>query len=95
MLDEDTSIHWRGLILPFHMDRVPGISFPGILPKRTFTYEFPVKQYGTYWSHSHSGLQEQMGHYGPLVIDPAGAEPAPYDRERVIALSDWTFMYPH
>jgi CopA family copper-resistance protein len=94
-LDEDTSIHWHGLILPFHMDGVPGISFPGILPRQTFTYEFPVKQFGTYWYHSHSGLQEQMGHYGPLVIDPAGAEPAPYDREHVIVLSDWTFMHPH
>jgi CopA family copper-resistance protein len=94
-LDEDTSIHWHGLILPFHMDGVPGISFPGILPKQTFTYEFPVKQNGTYWYHSHSGLQEQMGHYGPLVIDPAGADPVPYDREHVIVLSDWTFMHPH
>ncbi|AFK54073.1 copper-resistance protein, CopA family [Tistrella mobilis KA081020-065] len=94
-LDEDTSIHWHGLILPFHMDGVPGISFPGILPKQTFTYEFPIKQFGTYWYHSHSGLQEQVGHYGPLVIDPAGAEPAPYDREHVVVLSDWTFMHPH
>jgi CopA family copper-resistance protein len=94
-LDEDSSIHWHGLILPFHMDGVPGISFPGIAPRQTFTYEFPVKQYGTYWYHSHSGLQEQMGHYGPLVIDPAGAEPAPYDREHVIVLSDWTFLHPH
>jgi CopA family copper-resistance protein len=94
-LDEDTSIHWHGLILPFHMDGVPGISFPGILPRQTFTYEFPVKQNGTYWYHSHSGLQEQMGHYGPLVIDPAGADPVVYDREHVIVLSDWTFMHPH
>ena len=94
-LDEDTSIHWHGMILPFHMDGVPGISFPGIFPGQTFTYEFPVKQFGTYWFHSHSGLQEQMGHYGPLVIDPAGAEPAPYDREHVIVLSDWTFRHPH
>jgi CopA family copper-resistance protein len=94
-LDEDTSIHWHGLILPFHMDGVPGISFPGILPRQTFTYEFPVRQHGTYWYHSHSGLQEQMGHYGPLVIDPAGAEPAPYDREHVVVLSDWTFLHPH
>lgn len=94
-LDEDTSIHWHGLILPFHMDGVPGISFPGIFPGQTFTYEFPVKQSGTYWYHSHSGLQEQMGHYGPLVIDPAGAEPAAYDREHVIVLSDWTFNHPH
>ncbi|ODP37715.1 copper resistance system multicopper oxidase [Sphingomonas turrisvirgatae] len=94
-LDEDSSIHWHGLILPFHMDGVPGISFPGIKPRSTFTYEFPVKQAGTYWYHSHSGLQEQMGHYGPIVIDPAGAEPAPYDREHVIVLSDWTFRHPH
>jgi CopA family copper-resistance protein len=94
-LDEDTSIHWHGLILPFHMDGVPGISFPGILPRQTFTYEFPVKQNGTYWFHSHSGLQEQMGHYGPLVIDPAGTDPVAYDREHVIVLSDWTFMHPH
>ncbi|MET0376607.1 MAG: copper resistance system multicopper oxidase [Rhizorhabdus sp.] len=94
-LDEDTSIHWHGLILPFHMDGVPGISFPGIKPGTTFTYEFPIKQAGTYWYHSHSGLQEQLGHYGPLVIDPAGAEPAAYDREHVIVLSDWTFNHPH
>lgn len=94
-LDEDTSIHWHGLILPFHMDGVPGISFPGIKPRTTFTYEFPVRQSGTYWYHSHSGLQEQLGHYGPLVIDPAGDEPAPYDREHVVVLSDWTFLHPH
>lgn len=94
-LDEDTSIHWHGLLLPFHMDGVPGISFPGIRPRATFTYEFPVKQAGTYWYHSHSGLQEQLGHYGPLVIDPAGPDPAPYDREHVIVLSDWTFRDPH
>jgi CopA family copper-resistance protein len=94
-LDEDTSIHWHGLILPFHMDGVPGISFPGIPPNKTFTYEFPVRQNGTYWYHSHSGLQEQMGHYGPLVIDPADADPVAYDREHVIVLSDWTFMHPH
>ena len=94
-LDEDSSIHWHGLILPFHMDGVPGISFPGIKPRTTFTYEFPIRQAGTYWYHSHSGLQEQLGHYGPLVIDPAGAEPAPYDREHVVVLSDWSFSHPH
>ncbi|WP_106640179.1 copper resistance system multicopper oxidase [Allosphingosinicella vermicomposti] len=94
-LDEDTSIHWHGLIVPFQMDGVPGISFPGIKPRSTFTYEFPIKQSGTYWYHSHSGLQEQLGHYGPLVIDPAGADPVAYDREHVIVLSDWTFFHPH
>lgn len=94
-LDEDTSIHWHGILLPFQMDGVPGISFPGIKPRETFVYEFPIRQSGTYWYHSHSGLQEAMGHYGPIVIDPAGAEPAAYDREHVLVLSDWSFMHPH
>jgi CopA family copper-resistance protein len=94
-LDEDSSIHWHGLILPFHMDGVPGVSFPGIRPRSTFTYEFPIVQSGTYWYHSHSGLQEQMGHYGPLVIDPAGADPIRSDREHVIVLSDYSFTHPH
>ncbi|OHD07684.1 MAG: copper-binding protein [Sphingopyxis sp. RIFCSPHIGHO2_12_FULL_65_19] len=92
---EDSSIHWHGLILPFHMDGVPGISFPGIAPGKSFTYEFPVRQSGTYWYHSHSGLQEQVGHYGPLVIDPAGADPVAYDREHVILLSDHSALHPH
>lgn len=94
-LDEDTSIHWHGLLLPFQMDGVPGVSFPGIKPGETFTYEFKVRQAGTYWYHSHSGLQEQMGHYGPIVIDPAGEDPVQYDREHVIVLSDYSFMHPH
>ncbi len=94
-LDEDSSIHWHGLILPFHMDGVPGVSFPGIRPHTTFTYEFPILQAGTYWYHSHSGLQEQMGHYGPLVIDPAGTDPIVSDREHVVVLSDFSFMHPH
>lgn len=94
-LDEDSSIHWHGLILPFHMDGVPGISFPGIRPRSTFTYEFPIRQAGTYWYHSHSGLQEQMGHYGPIVIDPAGEDPVQADREHVIVLSDYSPLHPH
>ncbi|WP_302931857.1 multicopper oxidase domain-containing protein, partial [Klebsiella sp. SWET4] len=94
-LDEDTSIHWHGLLVPFQMDGVPGVSFPGIPPGETFVYEFPVKQSGTYWYHSHSGLQEAEGHYGPLVIEPAGPDPISYDREHVIVLSDFSFMHPH
>lgn len=94
-LDEDSSIHWHGLILPFHMDGVPGISFPGIRPRSSFTYEFPIRQAGTYWYHSHSGLQEQMGHYGPIVIDPAGEDPVQADREHVIVLSDYSPLHPH
>jgi CopA family copper-resistance protein len=94
-LDEDTSIHWHGLIVPFEMDGVPGVSFPGIKPHSTFVYEFQLKQAGTYWYHSHSGLQEQLGHYGPMIIDPAGPDPVAYDREHLIVLSDWSFMHPH
>ncbi len=94
-LDSDTSIHWHGLLVPFQMDGVPGISFPGIYPRQTFAYEFPVRQSGTYWYHSHSGLQEQSGHYGPLIIDPAGAEPAQYDRDYILLLSDYTVLDPH
>jgi FtsP/CotA-like multicopper oxidase with cupredoxin domain len=94
-LDEDTSIHWHGLLLPFQMDGVPGISFPGIRPGQTFVYDFPVRQAGTYWYHSHSGLQEAMGHYGPIIIDPAGRDPVSYDREHVVVLSDWSFLHPH
>jgi CopA family copper-resistance protein len=94
-LDEDTSIHWHGLLVPFQMDGVPGVSFPGIKPGETFTYDFPVRQAGTYWWHSHSGLQEQIGHYGPMIIDPAGEDPIAYDREHVVVLSDWSFLHPH
>ena len=93
-LDEDTSIHWHGILLPPEMDGVPGVSFPGIKAGETFTYRFRLMQSGTYWYHSHSGLQEQLGHYGPIVVDPAGADPVGYDREHVIVLSDWTFMDP-
>ena len=94
-MDEPTSIHWHGILLPFNMDGVPGVSYPGIMPGETFTYRFPVRQAGTYWYHSHSGLQEQSGHYGPLIIDPRDADPVDYDREYVVVLSDWTFMDPH
>ncbi len=94
-LDTDTSLHWHGLLVPFHMDGVPGISFPGIKPNQTFTYDFPVRQSGTYWYHSHSRLQEQSGHYGPMIIDPAGAEPVPFDRDYVLLLSDFTVLDPH
>ena len=94
-LGEDTSIHWHGLLLPFQMDGVPGVSFPGIKPGQTFVYEFPVRQSGTYWYHSHSGMQEAMGMYGAIVIDPAEPDPVAYDREHVIVLADYSFTHPH
>ena len=92
-LDEDTSIHWHGLLLPFQMDGVPGISFPGIKPGETFSYEFEVRQAGTYWYHSHSNMQETMGQYGAIVIDPVKTDPVAYEREHVIVLSDWSAMH--
>jgi len=93
-LDVDSSIHWHGLLVPADQDGVPGVSYPGIRPRSTFTYEFPVRQSGTYWYHSHSGLQEQEGHYGPIVIDPAGADPIGSDREHIVVLSDHSFLSP-
>jgi len=94
-LKEDSSIHWHGIILPPNMDGVPGISFAGIKPGETFIYKFPVTQSGTYWYHSHSGLQEQKGHFGPIIIDPIEPEPFEYNRDYVVMLSDWTFEDPH
>ncbi len=93
-LKERSSIHWHGILLPFEMDGVPGVTFKGIDPGETFVYRFPLKQYGTYWYHSHSGMQEQLGLYGPFVIDPAEPEPFTYSREYVVMLSDWTFSDP-
>jgi len=93
-LTEETSIHWHGILLPWQMDGVPGVSFPGIAAGDSFTYRFQLKQAGTYWYHSHSGWQEQLGHYGPIIIDPLEPEPYRYEREYVIVLSDWTFEDP-
>ena len=93
-LDETTSLHWHGLLVPFDMDGVPGFSYSGIEPGETFTYRFRARQSGTYWYHSHSGGQEQRGVYAPLVIDPAGDDPVEFDREHVIVLSDWTDEKP-
>ena len=95
-LAEDTSIHWHGLLVPFQFDGVPGVSFPGIKPGKTFVYEMPaLRQAGTYWWHSHSGLQEQAGHYGPLIVDPAGPDPVEADRDYVLMLSEFTPLHPH
>lgn len=93
-LKEDTSIHWHGLLLPPNMDGVPGVSFGGIEPGTTFTYRFPIKQSGTYWFHSHSGGQELLGMYAPMILDPIESEPFQYDREYVVMLSDWSFESP-
>ncbi|MAC33286.1 copper resistance system multicopper oxidase [Parahaliea mediterranea] len=89
-LPVSTSIHWHGIILPFQMDGVPGISFSGIAPGETFTYRFKLQQSGTYWYHSHSGFQEMTGMYGALIIEPREGESIRADRDYVVQLSDWT-----
>ena len=94
-MDETTSIHWHGLIVPYEMDGVPGISFDGIPPKSTFTYTFKLQQSGTYWYHSHSGFQEQTGMFGAIVIEPKGRERHPVAEDHVVVLSDWTYKNPH
>ena len=94
-LAHDTSIHWHGMILPSDMDGVPGLSFNGIRPGETFTYQFEVNQSGTYWYHSHSDFQEQQGNYGAIVIDPAEPDPVASDRDYVVLLSDWSDESPH
>ena len=95
-LAQDTSIHWHGLLLPFQFDGVPGVSFPGIKPGETFVYELPaLRQSGTYWWHSHSNLQEQAGHYGPIIIDPVGPDPVQADRDYVLLLSEFSPLHPH
>jgi CopA family copper-resistance protein len=93
-LDVETSIHWHGILLPANMDGVPGLSYHGIHPGETFTYRFTVRQSGTYWYHSHSGFQEQLGLYGSIVIEPRDADPVASDREHVVLLSDWTDENP-
>ena len=63
-------------------------------PQQSFRYQFPLKQSGTYWYHSHSGWQEQLGMYGALIIEPAEGDPIKADREHVLILSDWTDQNP-
>jgi FtsP/CotA-like multicopper oxidase with cupredoxin domain len=89
-----TSIHWHGVIVPADMDGVPGLSFPGIAPGETFVYRFRVSQSGTYWYHSHSRFQEQVGLYGPIVIEPRAQQHQSADREHVVMFSDWTDADP-
>jgi len=93
-MDVETSIHWHGILVPPGMDGVPYISFPPIEPNTTFTYEFPIRQSGTYWYHSHTSLQEQSGVYGSIVIEPDRSS-IKSDCDYVVLLSDWTDEDPH
>ncbi|SFS19830.1 copper-resistance protein, CopA family [Dyella sp. OK004] len=89
-----SSIHWHGIILPADMDGVPGVSFEGIPPGGEYLYRFTVNQAGTYWYHSHSRFQEQVGLYGPIVIEPRDGERHPAQRDYTILLSEWTDTDP-
>jgi hypothetical protein len=89
-MDVDTSIHWHGILLPNAMDGVPFVTYPPIAPGRTFTYEFDLRQSGTYWYHSHTMLQEQRGMFGALVIAPKDKGMVDRIRDQVVVLSDWT-----
>jgi FtsP/CotA-like multicopper oxidase with cupredoxin domain len=93
--NEETSIHWHGLLVPNAQDGVPYVTTPPIEAGTTRTFEFPLKHSGTYWYHSHTGLQEQRGVYGSIVIEPKGGEPAKADRDHVVVLSDWTRENPN
>ena len=92
-MDEETSVHWHGLILPNFYDGVPYLTTPPIKPNTTFQYRIPINQSGTYWYHSHTMLQEQKGVYGSIVIHPK-EKTLDYDKDLVVVLSDWTNEKP-
>jgi len=92
--NQDSSIHWHGLLLPGIMDGVPGFNgYNGIKPNEEFVYKFKVRQSGTYWYHAHSKGQEQDGLYGSLVIYPKNKKPLAAhertERDYVVMLSDF------
>lgn len=89
-MDKETSVHWHGLIVPWQMDGVEGITQKPIPPGGVFHYEFTLYQAGTYWYHAHANAQEQDGLYGAIIIDPPQANPYPYNKDRVLVLSDWS-----
>ena len=93
-MDVETSVHWHGILLPNFQDGVPYLTTPPIAPGKTLKYEFTLKQSGTYWYHSHTGLQEQRGIYGAIVVKPK-KKTHKYDHDLVLVLSDWTDENPH
>lgn len=93
-LDQKTTIHWHGILVPWQMDGVLGVSQKGIPPGGVFHYQFTLHQAGTYWYHSHAGLQEQQGLYGAFVIDPLQAPRYKYTKDYVVVLSDWSNTNP-
>ncbi len=92
-MNVETSVHWHGIIIPNFFDGVPYLTTPPIRPGETFKYEFPIRQAGTYWYHSHTMLQEQSGVFGGIVIAPK-EESLQYYKDLVLMLSDWTNEKP-
>ncbi len=92
-MDEESSIHWHGFLLPNFFDGVPYLNTPPIMPGETFKYEFRLRQTGTYWYHSHTMLQEEIGVFGAVVIDEAD-DPLDYDQDLVLVVADWTNEKP-
>ena len=90
-MQEPSSVHWHGILVPGYMDGVKGFNgYPGIEPGQTFTYRFTLRQNGTYWYHAHTKGQEQDGLYGALIVRPKTAEPVHADREYVVMFSDFS-----
>lgn len=94
LVKEETSIHWHGILLPNAQDGVPHVTTPPIQAGATHLFEFPLTHAGTYWYHSHTGLQEQRGLYGSIVVEPRGGETIRTDHDHVVVLSDWTRERP-
>ena len=94
-MDTETSIHWHGILLPNEQDGVPYLTTQPIARHSTFTYRYKITHHGTYWYHSHTGLQKQRGIYGSLVFHPKYGERIKSDRDYVVMLSDWTNESPH
>lgn len=100
LMDEETSLHWHGLMLPNKEDGVPMLTQMGIKPHSTYTYKFPIIQHGTHWYHSHSGLQEQIGMYGSMILkkrddDPTFRKGIDDIPEIPLILSEWTDLNPN
>lgn len=94
-MDEETSVHWHGVLLPNHQDGVPFVNHPPIPPGGSHLFEFKTKHTGTYWYHSHTGLQEQRGVYGAIVISEEQEEEIQeVDKEDIVVLSDWVNENP-
>ncbi len=93
LADDTTSLHWHGVLVPNLEDGVPVVTTPIIAPGKSRTFEFLLRQHGTYWYHSHTGHQEQRGVYGAIVVEPK-TPTIRADHDQVVILGDWTNEHP-